>query len=300
MAQESSLLDHFLVFTEKKYSKKNYLITYKEFIIKKVVLITGASSGIGYNIAITLARQGFQVYALARRTLLMENLKTENIIPMMLDITSSENIQSVVQEILAKEQKIDVLINNAGYGFYGALEEDPIQKGRDLFEVNLFGLMEMTQAVLPSMRQQKNGVIINISSVVGKVAFPYMGWYSASKFAVEGLSDALRLELKPFNTKVVLIEPGRVESEFGHRAFQLSDIQSDSPYQEKKVAFQHLVDTNPIPSDKSESISNTVLKILKTPNPHTRYLPNLDGKLAVFLKKWLGDKIIDWGISFRL
>ncbi|MGL5955575.1 MAG: SDR family NAD(P)-dependent oxidoreductase [Brevinema sp.] len=291
---------HFFVFTEKNYFKKNYRVIYKEIIIKKVVLITGASSGIGYYIAIILARKGFQVYALARRTPLMEPLRKEGIIPMLLDISSSKNIQFVVQQILEKEQRIDILINNAGYGFYGALEEDPIQKGKDLFDVNLFGLMEMTQAVLPTMRKQNSGLIINVSSVVGKVAFPYMGWYSSSKYALEGLSDALRLELKPFNIKVVLIEPGRVESEFGQTAFQLSDIEADSPYREKKISFQDLVDTNPIPSDKAESISKTVLKIINTPKPHPRYLPNLDGKLAVFIKKWLGDKIVDWGISFRL
>ncbi len=265
-----------------------------------VIVITGASAGIGKQSAIDLAKKGHKVYALARRVNLMEDLKNFNITPISVDITSKEQIKIAVDTILAQEKTIDVLINNAGYGFYSALEEDNTKQAKDLFEVNVFGLMEMTKAVLPTMRQQNYGTIINISSVVGKVAFPYMGWYSASKHAVEGLSDALRLEVAPFNIKVTIIEPGRVESDFGKVAFDQSNIEGDSPYKDKKLAFQNLIDFNPIPPDKASSISNTILKIINSKNPKTRYVPNLDGKIATFCKKWFGDKVVDWGIRFKL
>ncbi len=265
-----------------------------------VIVITGASAGIGKKTAIDLAQKGHKVYTLARRINLMEELKAFGILPIAVDITSKEQIQSAIDTILSQEKTIDVLINNAGYGFYSALEEDNIQQVKDMFDVNVFGLVEMTKAVLPTMRIQNSGTIINISSVVGKVAFPYMGWYSASKHAVEGLSDALRLELAPFNIKVVVIEPGRVESEFGKVAFEKSNIDVDSPYKDKKIDFQNLVDTNPIPSDKASSISHTVIKIVNSKNPKTRYVPNLDGKLAIFFKKWCGDKFIDNVIKFKL
>ncbi len=265
-----------------------------------IVIITGASAGIGKKTAIDLAQKGYKVYALARRLNLMEDLKEFGIVPIAVDVTSKKQIENAIDTILSQEKTIDVLINNAGYGFYSALEEDNIQQAKDMFEVNVFGLVEMTKSVLPTMRQQRSGIIINMSSVVGKVAFPYMGWYSASKHAVEGLSDSMRLELAPFNIKVVVIEPGRVESDFGKVAFEQSNIDVDSPYKDKKIDFQNIVDTNPIPSDKASSISNTVIKIITSKNPKTRYTPNLDGKLATFFKKWFGDKFIDSVIKFKL
>ncbi len=265
-----------------------------------VIVVTGASVGIGKKIAIDLANKGHKVYALARRLHLLEDLKEFGISPIAMDVTSKPQIQNAIDTILSKETTIDVLVNNAGYGFYSALEEDNIPQARNLFDVNVFGLVEMTQAVLPTMRKQQHGTIINISSVVGKVAFPYMGWYSASKHAVEGLSDAMRLELAPLNIKVSIIEPGRVVSDFGKVAFEQSHIDDDSPYKDKKLAFQSIVDNNPIPPDKASSISHTVIKIINSKNPKTRYTPNLDSRLATFFKKWFGDGFVDWLIKLKL
>lgn len=148
----------------------------------------------------------------------MEELKAFGIHPILLDVTSPQNIKQVIQEILTKESRIDVLINNAGYRFYESLEECTIEKAKKLFDVNIFGLMQITQEVLPTMRNANSGTIINLSSVIGKVPFVFMSRYSASKFAVEGLSDTLRLEFKAFNIKVVVVEPGRITSKFGHTA----------------------------------------------------------------------------------
>ena len=268
--------------------------------MKKVILITGSSAGIGKHTAIKLAQLGHIVYGLSRNIELMEELKTFGIYPIQLDVTSPQNIKQVIKEILTKESRIDVLINNAGYGFYESLEECSIEKAKALFDVNVFGLMQITQEVLPTMRKANSGTIINISSVVGKVPFIFMGWYSASKFAVEGLSDSLRLELKAFNIKVVVVEPGRVTSKFGHTALSLSNIDQSSPYHKKMLNFQKLIENNPLPSSPPDSISKTIIKIINSSNPKTRYCPNFDGKIALFFKKWFGDKFIDFVIGSRL
>ncbi len=268
--------------------------------MKKVILITGASAGIGKHTAIQLAQQGHTIYGLARSIELMDELKAFGINPIQLDVTSPQNIKQVIKEILTKESRIDVLINNAGYGFYESMEECSIEKAKELFDVNVFGLMQITQEVLPTMRNANAGTIINLSSVVGKVPFLFMGWYSASKFAVEGLSDALRLELKAFNIKVVVVEPGRVTSKFGDTALSLSNMDSASPYYKKMIDFQKLIEDNPLPSSSPDSISNTIIKIINSSNPKTRYCPNFDGKIAIFFKKWFGDKFIDFVIGSRL
>lgn len=265
--------------------------------MNKVVIITGASSGIGKEIAICVAKLGYKVYGLARRIDIMEELKQYGITPLKVDITISSQIQQAIQQILEENSQIDILINNAGYGYYDALEMGDIEKAKQMFDVNVFGLIEMTKAVLPSMRSQYFGKIINISSVVGKVAFPYMGWYSASKHAVEGLSDALRLEVASFGISVSIIEPGRIKSEFGKVAFEHSDMTVDSAYKKQKLAFQEMIDNNPIPADTPSSIAKSVLEIINSPHPKTRYVPNLDGKIATFCKRFLGDWAIDWGIK---
>lgn len=268
--------------------------------MKKVIVITGASTGIGRNTAIKLAKLGHSVYGLSRNTELMEDLKAYGIFPMQVDITSPQNITQVIQSILTKESDIDVLINNAGYGFYESLEECPINKAKALFDINVFALMQMTQAVLPTMRNSKSGTIINISSVVGKVTLPFMGWYSATKHAVEGLSDSLRMELKAFNIKVVIVEPGRIRSKFGHTALSLSNLNPVSPYYKPMIKFQDLINNNPFPSAHPNSISNTIIKIINSSNPKARYSPNFDAKIILFLKKWFEDKFIDWLIGYRL
>lgn len=181
----------------------------------KVILLTGASSGIGYDTAVALAQQGHKVYAAARRVERMEPLRQYGIVPLKMDVTDEASMQEGVKKLLDAEGRIDVLINNAGYGYFGAVENVPMDDARNQLEVNVFGLARLCQLVLPTMRAQHSGRIINTASVAGKAVFYYGGWYHVSKYAVESLSDALRMELKPFGIDVVIIEPGAIKTNWG-------------------------------------------------------------------------------------
>jgi NADP-dependent 3-hydroxy acid dehydrogenase YdfG len=181
----------------------------------KVILLTGASSGIGYDTAVALAQQGHKVYAAARRVERMEPLRQYGIVPLKMDVTDEESMKTGVKTLLDAEGRIDVLINNAGYGYFGAIENVPMDDARNQLEVNVFGLARLCQLVLPTMRAQHSGRIINTASVAGRSVFYYGGWYHVSKYAVESLSDAMRMELKPFGIDVVIIEPGAIKTNWG-------------------------------------------------------------------------------------
>ena len=181
----------------------------------KVILLTGASSGIGYDTAVALAQQGHKVYAAARRVDRMEPLRQYGIVPLKMDVTDEASMQEGVKTLLDAEGRIDVLINNAGYGYFGAVENVPMDDARNQLEVNVFGLARLCQLVLPTMRSQHSGRIINTASVAGRSVFYYGGWYHVSKYAVESLSDAMRMELKPFGIDVVIIEPGAIKTNWG-------------------------------------------------------------------------------------
>ena len=183
--------------------------------MKKVILLTGASSGIGYQTAEILAKEGHVVYGAARRTEKMETLKQFGVKPIYLDVTDEESIKSAIDTIIVNEGCIDVLINNAGYGSYGAIEDVEINEAKMQFEVNLFGLARLVQLVLPHMRKQKSGRIINISSMGGRLTSYFGGWYHAIKYALEAFSDALRMEVADFGIDVSLIEPGGIKTEWG-------------------------------------------------------------------------------------
>lgn len=181
----------------------------------KVILLTGASSGIGYDTAVALTQQGHKVYAAARRVERMEPLRQYGIVPLKMDVTDEASMQEGVKTLLDAEGRIDVLINNAGYGYFGAVENVPMDDARNQLEVNVFGLARLCQLVLPTMRAQHSGRIINTASVAGRSVFYYGGWYHVSKYAVESLSDAMRMELKPFGIDVVIIEPGAIKTNWG-------------------------------------------------------------------------------------
>ena len=181
----------------------------------KVILLTGASSGIGYDTAVALAQQGHKVYAAARRVDRMVPLRQYGIVPLKMDVTDEASMQEGVKTLLDAEGRIDVLINNAGYGYFGAVENVPMDDARNQLEVNVFGLARLCQLVLPTMRAQHSGRIINTASVAGRAVFYYGGWYHVSKYAVESLSDAMRMELKPFGIDVVIIEPGAIKTNWG-------------------------------------------------------------------------------------
>jgi short-subunit dehydrogenase len=183
---------------------------------KQTVLVTGASSGIGRETAIKLAEKGFQVIAAARRTGRLNELaeQFQNITPMQVDLSQSEDTEVFCDYISTLSMPVSVLINNAGYSIRGALEDVSTEAIKRIFEVNLFALIRITQACLPGMRYLRKGTIVNLSSIAGKFAFPGSGVYAATKYAVEGITDALRMELAPFGIRVVAIRPGPIATEF--------------------------------------------------------------------------------------
>lgn len=178
----------------------------------RTALVTGASSGIGEDTARKLQALGYVVYGAARRTDRLQALATDGIRPLTMDVTDDASMTAGVDRILEETGRIDVLVNNAGYGSHGAIEDVPIDEARRQFEVNVFGLARLTQLVSPHMRAQGSGTIINISSIGGRLTTPLGGWYHATKYAVEALSDALRMELRPFGIDVVVVEPGAIRT----------------------------------------------------------------------------------------
>lgn len=264
--------------------------------MNKVILITGASSGMGKETAIKLINEGHTVYAVARRIDEMEDLKMLGGHPLKMDVTKDEEIQQVINTILQNEGKIDVLWNNAGYGLYGSVEDVPLEDARKQFEVNVFGLAAITQKVVPHMRKEKHGTIINTSSMGGKMYTPMGAWYHATKHAVEGFSDCLRLELKQFNINVVVLEPGIIETEFGDvmltNISKFSGTTAYSNITNKLVAATKKMYENGTGS-KPSIIANTVLKIIDAKKPKTRYRVGKWAKPMVWLRVYLGDRIFD-------
>ena len=264
---------------------------------KEVVLITGASSGIGYQTAIDLKNKGYIVYGAARRLDKLKLLEKEGINILELDVTNEESMVNCVKTITTQNGGVDILINNAGYGSYGSIEEVEIEEAKRQFEVNLFGLARMTQLVLPYMRSKKKGKIINMSSVGGKVHTPFGGWYHSTKFAVEGFSDCLRMELKPFNIDVVIIEPGGIKTDWGIiAANNLEKISGKGPYKTEANAVAKSLKTmytdGKGTSDPS-LVSSTIVKAVVKNKPKTRYLIGANAKPLFFLKRILTDRAYD-------
>lgn len=187
-------------------------------------LVTGASSGIGRETAKRLAQAGFEVLIAARREDRLIELADQfpQMVPRPVDLSDSEELETFCQEISRRPEPLSLLVNNAGYSLRGGLEDVPMPAARRLFEVNFFALMRLTQACLPGMRQRRQGTIVNLSSIVGKFAFPFSGVYAAAKHAVEALSDSLRLEVRPFGIRVITIRPGPIASEFNEAANQMT------------------------------------------------------------------------------
>ena len=262
----------------------------------KVALVTGASSGIGKATARHLLEDGLVVYAAARRLQKMSDLEERGAIACKMDITQEEDIQRIIGQIEDHHGGVDVLVNNAGYATYGAVEDTEIDDARRQFEVNLFGLARLTQLVIPYMRQQGNGKIINISSMGGKIYTPLGAWYHATKHALEGWSDCLRLEVKPFGIDVIIIEPGIIETEFG-------DVMS-GPMMERsgQTAYADLAKSVSETTRQSyqqgggsppEIIAKTISKAVAAKNPNTRYARGSMARLMIFLRKMLSDRIFD-------
>lgn len=262
---------------------------------KQVILITGASSGIGKNIAETMINDGHTVYAAARRVEKMNDLQEAGAHALKMDITVEEDVQSVINTIIENEGRIDVLVNNAGYAVYGSVEDVTIDEARRQFDVNIFGLARLTQLVLPHMRKQKSGKIINMSSMGGKLYTPLGAWYHATKHALEGWSDCLRLELKQFGIDVVIIEPGGIKTEFGDVMTQpMLDRSEGGAYE--GMALQLASASTGENADKLSDpsvISKLVQKAVNADKPKTRYIGGYMAKPGVFARLYLGDRTWD-------
>ena len=262
----------------------------------KVALVTGASSGIGEATARQLAAAGFTVYAAARRADRLQKLAQAGIHPIAMDVTDDASMQAGVQAILTEQGRIDVLVNNAGYGSYGALEDVPMEEARAQMEVNVFGAARLTQLVLPAMRAQHSGTIVNVTSMGGKITTPLGAWYHATKFALEAISDCLRMEVAPFGIDVVVIEPGGIRTEWGGiAADKVRAVSSHGPYapQGNAVASSLTSESTRRRSSPPELIATTITKAITTRRPRTRYAVGYGAKPMIFLHGLLPDRTFD-------
>ena len=262
----------------------------------RVVLVTGASSGIGADTARRLQALGYIVYGAARRTDRLQALAADGIRPLAMDVTDDASMSAVVNRILEETGRIDVLVNNAGYGSYGAIEDVPIDEARRQFEVNVFGLARLTQLVSPHMRTRGSGTIINISSIGGRLTTPLGGWYHATKYAVEALSDALRMELRPFGIDVVVVEPGGIRTEWASiAADHLEATAEGSTYaaQIRAVAGAMRSESNARRYSPPEVIARTVGKIVTARRPRTRYAVGFMARPLIAARRFLPDRAFD-------
>lgn len=267
--------------------------------MSKIALVTGASSGIGAMTARELAKAGFTVYAAARRVDKMKELKKDGIRPISLDLTNEESMVKCIETILKESGRIDVLVNNAGYGSYGAIEDVPMDEARRQFDVNLFGMARLIQLVTPEMRKNHYGKIVNISSMGGKIWTKFGGWYHATKFAVEGFSDCLRMELAPFGIDVVVVEPGGIKTDWGLIAAKhLRETAKGGAYEQyaNKAADGMIKNYSGNMLAKPELIARTVKKAVTKKRPRTRYLIGFMAKPMVITQKIFGDRVYDWVI----
>jgi len=262
----------------------------------RVALVTGASSGIGEATARQLAAAGFTVYAAARRVERMQTLAEIGIHPLAMDVTDEASLQAGIETILREQVRIDVLVNNAGYGSYGALEDVPMEEARAQMDVNVFGAARLTQLVLPQMRAQRSGTIVNVTSMGGKITTPLGAWYHATKFALEALSDCLRMEVAPFGINVVVIEPGGIRTEWsGIAADKVRAVSSSGPYapQGNAVASSLTSETTHRRSSPPQLIGKTITKAVTARRPRTRYAVGYGAKPIILLHNLLPDRAFD-------
>lgn len=264
------------------------------------ILITGCSSGIGYHCAKRLHEAGYRVVASCRRQEDVERLKNEGLFCVQLDVTDKDSIHKALDEALKHTGGvIDVLFNNAGYGQTGAIEDLPTDALREQFETNVFGLHELTRAVVPIMLKQTKGKIVQNSSVLGLVAMKYRGAYNASKFALEGYTDTLRLELMDTNISVSLIEPGPIESKFRANALQAFNENIDMGASRHKPSYQSTIDRLSRTTSENrftlspEAVYEKITKILSSDKPKPRYYVTRQTYVAGLLKRFLSARLLD-------
>jgi len=264
--------------------------------MSKVVLITGCSTGIGRDLAIRLSEAEYQVVATARNVETLQGIP--GALKLSMDVTQADSVQQAVAQTIERFGQIDVLVNNAGYALRGVLEEIPIEQVQQMFDVNVFGVMRMIRAVAPQMRRQRAGRIINLSSIAGKLSTPVNGTYSATKFAVEALSDALRVELAPFGIQVIVVEPGSIKTHFDQTAqAHTQEILSNasSPYEPLYRLSDQFAETMHNQQRGPEVVSAVIQEAIETPRPKGRYHANIpfSGKLILHM----GDSV--WDMALR-
>ena len=260
----------------------------------KIVLITGASSGIGRAASIYLASRGFVVYGTSRKVRDDEELNKYNINMLKMDVRDDDSVRQAVKEIISREGRIDSVFNNAGTGISGPLEETTLEEYKELFESNYFGMVRIVKEVLPHMRRAGKGLIINSSSIGGVIGLPYQGVYSSTKFAVEGFSEALSKELKPFGIKVVIIEPGDFKTGFTKNRRFSTLIHKNSAYYEDFIKTASVFEYDEVNGCNPELIGKLLFKIINTKNPKLRYpVGYFNQKLSLVLKKILPERIFE-------
>ena len=264
--------------------------------MKKVAVVTGASSGIGEATVRKFLEQGYEVYAAARRLDRMAGLAERGAKLLPLDLTDDASIAAAAARVEAESGRIDVLVNNAGYGSYGAVEDVPLEEARRQFEVNLFGAARLTQLLLPMMRAQRRGKIVNVTSIGGKGWEPFGAWYHSTKFALEGLSDCLRVELRPFGIDVIVIEPGAIKTEWtGIATDSLVRRSGDTaygPYARRHAKMFEGATSSSLPSPP-EAVARIIARAVSARRPRTRYAAAGGAKFFLFLNRVLSDRMQD-------
>lgn len=263
---------------------------------KKTALVTGASSGMGKVIARRLIQDGYQVYAAARSVEKMNDLAQLGARALRMDISRDEDILAAVNTIVSQTDGVDVLVNNAGFGLYGPVEEIGIDEARYQFEVNVFGAARLTQLLLPVMRARRRGYIINITSIGGKIYTPLGAWYHATKHALEGWSDCLRLEVAEYGIKVVIVEPGLIETGFGEVVSgSIVKRSASGPYGHlvRKVANSVKNAYGNGRGSDPKVIADVVARAVNSPHPRIRYAAGKYAKMLIRMRVWLGDRLFD-------
>lgn len=258
---------------------------------KKIILITGVSSGIGKACAEHLSRLGYKIYGTSRNPCGQETAEYTTI---QMDLTKSSDIEAAVEKIIKKEKRIDILINNAGIDVCGAIEKLSLDEIRQQFEVNFFGPLQLIQHVLPHMRNQGSGLIINISSIAGLLSIPYEGIYSASKFALEGITEALRMEVKKYGIRAVLIEPGDCCTPITDNRLINKESILDPGYGKEFKNFLQIVASNERNGFNPQKIAELITKIINKKNPDVRYkIGKLEQTSAIPIKRILPSKLFE-------
>ncbi|SHJ64750.1 Short-chain dehydrogenase [Nocardiopsis flavescens] len=263
---------------------------------KKVALVTGASSGIGRAAALELGRRGFAVYGGARRVGRMADLRAQGVRPLALDVTDDASAREAVAAVAREAGRLDVLVNNAGYGSYGAVEDVPLEEGRRQFDVNVFGAVRLTRAVLPLMRERGSGRIVNVTSVGGRVHTPLGAWYHGTKFALEGMSDVLRLELRRFGVDVVVVRPGGTRTEWGGIAAEhLLATSGDGVYgaQARRLAAGMMTGSAAERVPEPAVVARAIAAAATARRPRTRYAAGYMARRILLLRGLLPDRAFD-------